>query len=71
MGSVTNTDVTLPDAVVPKRELSIDDYTSDTPSTPDGIDGHEGSSEQTNQEPAPAPKRKGGRKPVSIISMSV
>jgi hypothetical protein len=66
MGSVANTDVTIPDAVVPKRELSIDDYLSDTPSTPDGNDTVEGSSEQPNPEPTPAPKRKGGRKPVSI-----
>lgn len=66
MGSVANTDVTIPDAVVPKREFSTEGYLSDTPSTADGNDTAEGSSEQPNPEPAPAPKRKGGRKPVSV-----
>lgn len=67
MGSVANTDVTLPDAVVPKRELSIDDYGSDTPSTPDEIETIGDGSEQANQEPVAAPKRKGGRKPVCML----
>lgn len=70
MGSVANTDVTIPDAVVPKRELSIEDYLSDTPSSADGNDTAEGGSEQPNPEPTPAPKRKGGRKPVSIVTVS-
>lgn len=68
MGSVANTDVTIPDAVVPKRELSIEDYLSDTPSSADGNDTAEGSSEHPNPEPTPAPKRKGGRKPIYATS---
>ena len=64
MGSVANTDVTLPDAVVPKRESSVDRYSSFSVSTPDEEDGVGAGEEQLPLEPAPAPKRKGGRKPV-------
>ncbi len=70
MGSVANADVTLPDIVIPKRESSLDRYTSDSGSTPDLDDGAAGGSEQTTQEPTPAPKRKGGRKPVSFLLLS-
>jgi hypothetical protein len=65
MGSVANNDVTITDAVVPKRESSLDRYSSSTPSTPDADDGLPAAGDQVSQEPAPAPKRKGGRKPVS------
>src|SRR5882757_5849597 len=67
MGSVANADVTLPDAVVPKRESSIERYTSSSASTPDPDDAAVDGLEQATQEPAPAPKRKGGRKPVSFL----
>jgi hypothetical protein len=60
-----NTDVTIPDAVVPKRELSLEEYSSSLDSTPEPSDNTGRGSEQPSQEPAPAPKRKGGRKPVS------
>lgn len=67
MGSVANSDVTLPDAVVPKREPSIERYTSSAASSPERDDSAGAVSEKTNQEPAPAPKRKGGRKPVCFV----
>lgn len=63
MGSVANTDVTLSDAVVTKRESSVDRYSSFSASTPEDEDGPLGE-EQASLEPAPPPKRKGGRKPV-------
>lgn len=66
MGSIANTDVTLPDAVVPKRELSIDGYTSDSASDAEIGDNLDGGPDQESQGPAPAPKRKGGRKPASL-----
>lgn len=65
MGSVANADVMLPDAVVPKRESSIERYSSSSVSTPDPGEAAAGGSENTAHEPTPAPKRKGGRKPVS------
>jgi hypothetical protein len=66
MGSVANSDVTLPDAVVPKRESSIDRYSSSTVSTPEALlDGPAAEEDQVPTGPAPPPKRKGGRKPVS------
>lgn len=68
MGSVANADVTLPDAVVPKRESSIERYTSSSASTPDPDDAAVDGLEQATQEPAPAPKRKGGRKPIYATS---
>ncbi|KAK6371293.1 hypothetical protein LTS17_009024 [Exophiala oligosperma] len=68
MGSVANSDVTLPDAVVPKREPSIERYTSSAASSPERDDSAGAVSEKTNQEPAPAPKRKGGRKPIYATS---
>ncbi|KIX02045.1 uncharacterized protein Z518_07984 [Rhinocladiella mackenziei CBS 650.93] len=68
MGSVANADVTLPDVVVPKRESSIDRYTSSSASTPEPGDAAGGSSEQATQEPTPVPKRKGGRKPIYATS---
>ena len=67
MGSVANPDVTIPDAVIPKREASIEEYTDSSVSSPDPSDIAGVGSEQANQEPTPAPKRKGGRKPVSHI----
>jgi hypothetical protein len=67
MGSVANSDVTLPDAVVPKRESSIDRYSSSTVSTPEALlDGPIAEEDQVPAGPAPPPKRKGGRKPVSL-----
>lgn len=69
MGSVANTDVTLPDAVVPKRESSLDRYSSFSGSTPEEEDGI--GEEQVSLEPAPAPKRKGGRKPVGQLCYPV
>lgn len=68
MGSVSNADATLPEAVVPKREPSIERYSSCSASTPGQAEGAGAGSEQQSQsqEPAPAPKRKGGRKPVSL-----
>ncbi|ETI27698.1 hypothetical protein G647_00147 [Cladophialophora carrionii CBS 160.54] len=68
MGSVANTDVTLSDAVVPKRESSVDRYSSFSVSTPEGEDGAPGGEEHRAAEPAPAPKRKGGRKPIYATS---
>ena len=64
MGSVANTDVTITDAVVPKREASIERYTDSSASTPEPSDTAGAGSEQASKEPVPAPKRKGGRKPV-------
>ena len=64
MGSVANPDATLPEAVVPKRELSVERYTSSAASSPECDDSVEANSEKPSQDPAPAPKRKGGRKPV-------
>lgn len=66
MGSVANHDATLPDAVVPKRESSVERYTSSTESTPEFDESVGGGSEKPTQEPTPAPKRKGGRKPVCL-----
>ncbi|KAK5444385.1 hypothetical protein LTS15_010500 [Exophiala xenobiotica] len=68
MGSVANPDVSLPEAVVPKREPSVERYTSSTPSSPECDDSLEASSEKPSQDPAPAPKRKGGRKPIYATS---
>ena len=68
MGSIANSDVTVSDAVVPKRELSIDGYSSDSASDAEIGDHIDGAADQGSQGPAPAPKRKGGRKPVSIPS---
>lgn len=65
MGSVANSDVTVPDSVVPKRELSIDGYSSDSASDAEIGDHLDGAADLASQGPAPAPKRKGGRKPVS------
>lgn len=71
MGSVAlSPDVTLPDAVVPKREFSVERYSSSSASTPEAAETAAGSSGKTTQEPTPAPKRKGGRKPVSSASSS-
>lgn len=64
MGSVANSDVILPDSVVPKREPSAERYTSSLASSPEPDDSTGAASEKHTQEPAPAPKRKGGRKPV-------
>ncbi|KAJ9496242.1 hypothetical protein H2202_008200 [Exophiala xenobiotica] len=68
MGSVANPDVSLPEAVVPKREPSVERYTSSTPSSPECDDSVEANSEKPSQDPAPAPKRKGGRKPIYATS---
>ena len=68
MGSVAISDVTLPDAVVPKREPSLDRYSSSLVSTPEAGDGLHDYEERVATDPAPAPKRKGGRKPVSAWS---
>jgi flagellar motility protein MotE (MotC chaperone) len=68
MGSVSNADATLPDAVVPKRESSLERYSSCSASTPGQAEGVGAGSEQPSQEPAPAPKRKGGRKPIYATS---
>ena len=71
MGSVANSDVTLPDAVVPKRESSLDRYSSSLGSTPEAEDGAQGGEDDVAPNPAPPPKRKGGRKPVSILYPSL
>ncbi|OAG34475.1 hypothetical protein AYO21_11384 [Fonsecaea monophora] len=68
MGSVADTDVTLPDAVVPKRESSGDRYSSCSASTPEPTDEAGGDEVHSSKEPAPAPKRKGGRKPIYATS---
>ncbi|KAL2424686.1 hypothetical protein ABEF91_001207 [Exophiala dermatitidis] len=69
MGSLSNADSTLPDAVVPKREPSIERYSSSSASTPGQAEATTATgSEQPAQEPAPAPKRKGGRKPIYATS---
>ncbi|KIV80302.1 hypothetical protein PV11_07815 [Exophiala sideris] len=69
MGSVANPDVTLPESVVPKREPSIDEYGSSLgDETPEPDDSTGVGSEKQTQEPAPAPKRKGGRKPIYATS---
>ncbi|OQU96605.1 hypothetical protein CLAIMM_02662 [Cladophialophora immunda] len=68
MGSVANTDVTLPDAVVPKRESSGERYSSSSASTPEAADDAGGDEGHSSKEPAPAPKRKGGRKPIYATS---
>ncbi|KIW96377.1 uncharacterized protein Z519_03446 [Cladophialophora bantiana CBS 173.52] len=68
MGSVANTDVTLPDAVIPKRESSGEQYSSSSASTPEPADDTAGDAGHTSKEPAPAPKRKGGRKPIYATS---
>ncbi|KAL2431573.1 hypothetical protein ABEF95_011607 [Exophiala dermatitidis] len=69
MGSLSNADSTLPDAVVPKREPSIERYSSSSASTPGQAEATTATgSEQPGQEPAPAPKRKGGRKPIYATS---
>ena len=70
MGSVANTDVTIPDAVVPKREFSLERYSSSPDSTLEGEDGVTAGDEQAPSAPAPAPKRKGGRKPVSQLDLN-
>lgn len=66
MGSVANTDVTLPDVVIPKRESSLERYSSSLDSTPDVEDAAADGDGDVPPEPAPVPKRKGGRKPVSF-----
>ncbi|KIV88161.1 hypothetical protein, variant 1 [Exophiala mesophila] len=68
MGSIANSDVTVSDAVVPKRELSIDGYSSDSASDAEIGDHIDGAADQASQGPAPAPKRKGGRKPIYATS---
>ncbi|OAP57973.1 hypothetical protein AYL99_07063 [Fonsecaea erecta] len=68
MGSLANTDVTLPDAVVPKRESSVERYSSSSASTPEPTDDAGGDDGHLSKEPAPAPKRKGGRKPIYATS---
>jgi hypothetical protein len=68
MGSVANSDVILPDSVVPKREPSAERYTSSLGSSPEPDDSTGATSEKHTQEPAPAPKRKGGRKPIYATS---
>ena len=64
MGSVAITDVTPSDAVVTKRESSVDRYSSFSASTQEEEDGGPAGEEHASLEPAPPPKRKGGRKPV-------
>jgi len=68
MGSVANPDATLPETVVPKREPSVERYTSSAASSPECDDSVEANSEKPSQDPAPAPKRKGGRKPIYATS---
>jgi hypothetical protein len=69
MGSVANTDVTSSsDTVAPKRESSLDRYSSSLASTPEG-EGTQPADEEAPSAPAPPPKRKGGRKPVSPQAM--
>lgn len=67
MGSVAvATDVTLPDAVIPKIEPDHEDYTSDSESSPEAESSLQAQgSEQGNADNPPVVKRKGGRKPVS------
>jgi len=66
MGSVAPADVTIPDAVVPKIEPGQESFSSSSASSPepDAKAEPEASSERSQERP-PAPKRKGGRKPVS------
>jgi len=66
MGSMAACDVTHTDHVIPKLEPMEDTLTPDSeslsPEPESAIGANEGAS--TSQDPAPVPKRKGGRKPV-------
>lgn len=68
MGSMATSDVTKPDNVFPKEE-PLDALTPSSVSTSPEPDSATIPTEGTSasQDPPPVPKRKGGRKPVSLI----
>ena len=75
MGSVSTSDVTIsnatdsvgPESVVPKLEPHLDGYDSPSASSLDQDHDGEAAPDKLPTDPAPIPKRKGGRKPVSHI----
>jgi hypothetical protein len=61
---MTAADIAGPDSVVPKEEPLEDGFTSSSISSPEA----DGEQEPTAQDVAPVQKRKGGRKPVSLLA---
>ena len=75
MGSVSTSDVTIsntpdgvgPKSVLPKLEPDQDGYDSPSASSLDQDNESEAALDKLPTDPPPIPKRKGGRKPVSLI----